>query len=926
MPNLIRRLRYLLKLRNAEAELREELEFHRAERQRQLERDGIPSSEAAPATRRLLGNLTLAYEDSRAVWVVSWLERLWQDIRYGCRGLIANVGFSCLVLVALSLGIGANVAIFTVIRAVMLRPLAFADPSRLVMLSTDDVKRGLHEEPTALLTIEDWRAQSRRFSDMAAFRGAPFVVLSGETPDRVLGEFVSSNFFSLLGVGAAIGRNFLEEEQRSGDPVVVLSYGLWQRHFGGSPDVLGKVLALDQRTSVEQLRIIGVMPSSFSFPNRDVQFWRPIVELDRQRQERFRFIGRSYDVVARLRPGATVDDAQSEMIAIGRRLEALHPPTDPTFPGFTASVVPLSDYYTGRPLRAALWILLAAAGAVLLTACVNVANLLLARGSARSRELAIRSSLGAGRVRLLGQLLTETAILAAAAAAGGLMLAGAALRALVGLAPPGIYPATSSSYTLTDSVRVLARSSQPGIPRLDEISIDPAVLSFAIGLAIATALLFGAIPAWRMSHVDPIDALKGGPTVPGRTGIRRRVGSLLVVVQCALAVMLLSGAGLLIRSLDRVRSVHQGFRADHVLLVRVSLTPSASRTDSVPVLGADVMKRREFYKEAIERVRNLPGVQNAGILTDLLVRGHITGSIIINEGVPVPVGTLGFANVGPGLFETLDVPLIRGRFFSDDDVVTQIRLISTDLAQIESRKLTWPVIVNETFVRRFLSDVDPLSARIRLDREVLQVVGVVGDMRREGPERPAIAEFFRPYIGQTSEMAVRTSSEPLALAPAIREVIRAVNHQGMVLNATSLERRLAEFGAPRDAQTWLLTAFAALALVLAAIGIYGIVRYRVAERRREIAIRIAIGARPSDVFREVVGQGIAGPLLGVTVGLMCAAWLTHVMSHLLFEISPTDPLTFASVGSLLVCVGLLACWIPARRASHVDPIEALRCE
>jgi putative ABC transport system permease protein len=338
------------------------------------------------------------------------------------------------------------------------------------------------------------------------------------------------------------------------------------------------------------------------------------------------------------------------------------------------------------------------------------------------------------------------------------------------------------------------------------------------------------------------------------------------------------------------------------------------------------MIRREFYKQTLERVRNLPGVQRAGVLTDLLVRGYLTGSIAINDGPAVPVGTLGYASVGPGLFETLDVPLIRGRFFSDDDVLTQIRLLSTSLAEAQKRNLAWPAIVNEAFVRRFLADVDPLSARFRLGGEVLQVVGVVGDMHREGPERPAIAEFFRPYIGFTSEMAVRTSSDPFAVAASVRAAIRSVNPQAMVLSATSLDRRLAELGAPRQAQTWLLAAFAVLALALAAIGIYGIVRYRVSERRREIAIRIAIGARASDVLREVIGQGMVAPMLGLAIGILGALWITQVMSHQLFEISPTDSVTFLMVGATLACAGMLACWIPARRASRVDPIEALRCE
>src|SRR5262245_16450574 len=443
MVKFPRRLRYLVNRRRVEADLREEMEFHRAERQSRLEEAGVPRDEAADASRRQMGNVTLAREDSREIWIAGWFDRLWQDVRYGFRVLVRDRGFSLVVVLTLALGIGANTAIFSVVQAVILRPLPFADPDRLMMLWTDDAKRGLHEEPTAYLTIRDWRTESRLFTDLAIFRGEPAVVLGGDGPDRVVAEFVSSNLFALLGVPPVLGRTFTEEEERQREPVVVLSHALWQSRYGGARDVLERTLDLDGRVEVTSFRIVGVMPPGFAFPNRDVQFWRPAGVTARQLEPRFRVIGRSYGVVGRLRPGATPEQAQTEMTVLGRRLEATYPSSDPTFPGFTPSVTPLAGYYTGRTLQSALWILLSAVGLVLLLACVNAANLLLARGAGRERELAIRTSLGAGRPRLIRQLLTETAILTTLATGCGLGLAAAGIRLLAAFAPPGIYPSAT---------------------------------------------------------------------------------------------------------------------------------------------------------------------------------------------------------------------------------------------------------------------------------------------------------------------------------------------------------------------------------------------------------------------------------------------------------------------------------------------------
>jgi predicted permease len=921
---MLNRIRFWLDRRRLESELTQELECHRAMRQEQLERSGMSATEAAYASQREIGNITLAREDARAVWIWPSLETIGQDVRYGCRVLVRNPGFSSVVLLTLVLGIGANAAIFSAVRAVILRPLPYPNADRLVMLWTDDVKQGLHEEPTSYLTFQDWRTESRLVADMAFFRGEPSVILGGDTPDRVLAEFVSANLFPLLGVAPALGRTFTLDEQDRGESVVVLSYGLWQRRFGAAHDVIGQTLALDGRTEIVAFRVIGVMPPGFAFPSRDAQFWLPAKVNDRERtQDRFRFVGRRYGVVGRLRPGVTARQAQAEMTAIGRRLAAAHPTLDQTFPGFGASVVPLLDHVAGRTIRSGLWILLAAVGVVLLMACVNAASLLLARGAARARELAIRTSLGASRPRLLRQLLTETTIVTVVAGIFGLMLASAGLRVLTSVAPAGIYPESGSSYVLTDSVPILARSAQPGIPRLDEVSIDASVLGFTVALSFLTTFAFGLLPAWKMSQADPNESLKQG--AGGASGDRalRRAGSSLIVVECALAVLLLAGSGLLIRSFVRLQSVDTGFRTDGVLLVRVSLAPIAQRSSGQDSSGNP---RRVFYDHVFERIRAIPTVQSVGLITDLLVRGRAEGSIRVADGPPVPTGELAFAHVSPGFFETLNVPLRRGRFLSDTDTLARLRFNDFTPDEIAKRNLAQPVNVNESFARRFLPEANPVDTRFTIGRDRFEIVGVVGDMRRDGPEHPAIPEFFSSYVGQTSELAVRTSGDPLAIAAAVRQTIRAVDKNAMALSATTLERRLGELSAPRQAQTWLLTSFAALALALAVIGIYGVVRYAVTQRHHEMALRIALGARPSDVVRLIVGHGMVAPLAGVTIGLICAMWLTTAMSHLVFEISPTDPITFAGVAIVLTTVALLACWLPARRAARVDPIVALRSE
>jgi predicted permease len=923
MTKFFRRLLYVFRQRRLEADLAEEIESHRAMEQERFERMGVPPDDAKAASRRTLGNVTLAREDARSIWIASWIDRLSQDLRSGCRLLIRTPGFSTVVILTLALGIGANTAIFSAVNAVLLRPLPFAEPDRLAMLWTDDVRQDLHEEPTSFLTFEDWRRESRHFAEMALFRGEPSVILGGKSPERVLTGLVSANMFSLLGVRPILGRTFTPEEQDRDEAVAVLSHALWQRRFGGSSDVVGQTLQLDALRDVTTLRIVGVMPAGFVFPNRDTQFWRSVSIRDRERTEgRFRFVVRPYGVVGRLRGGSSIRQAQSEMTTIGQQLSAAYPAPGPDFPGFGVNVVPLLDHFASLRLQAVLWMLLGAVGLVLLLACVNAANLLLARGAARAGELALRASLGAGRPRLFRQLLTETAILTVVAGALGLAIANGGIRLLVWMAPPGIYPAAGSSYELTDSVRVAARSAQPGIQRLDEVSTDTSVLIFTLAIACATTLLFGLLPAWRLSRSDPGDVLKARAGVPGGVRSSRGASRLLMAAQCAMVVILLTGSGLLIRSAQRLHTVDLGFRSDRVLLLRVSLAPIAGRSQAGS--PGDLPWRRTFYNEALARVRALPGVQSAGVIGDLLVRGTFDGSIAIAGRSPEAAGSLAWGLVGPGFFETLQVPLRRGRLFSDEDTLERIRLNGLTAEAWQRSNEAWPVLVNEAFVRRFLPDDDPVGKRFSRGRDRYEILGVVGDMRREGPERPVPPEFFEPYTGLTSELAVRTAFHPLALAAAAREAIQSVNRNAMVVSVSTLDRRLGELGAERRAQTWLLTAFAALGLALAAIGVYGVVRYAAASRRHEIAVRIALGAQRSDVYRLILGEGMIAPMTGAAIGLLGASWVTTVMSHLLFDVTPTDPLTFSGVGAVLIAAAFVACWLPARRASRVDPIGVLR--
>ena len=834
------------------------------------------------------------------------MQTLWQDLRYGARMLWKKPGFTLIAVITLALGIGANTAIFSVVNAVLLRPLPYKEPDRLAMLWTDDPKRDLHEELTSDRTFQNWRSQSETFADLAIF-GERAKVLTDESPERVKMAYVSANLFPMLGVTPAIGRTFSTEENERRERVVLLSHGLWRRRFGGDPNVIGKTLRFD---AMDTGQIIGVMPAGFYFPDKETQFWAA---------EKMTTKVNSWSVIGWLKPNVTMRQAQAEMTTVGQRLAQHFPADEPEAAGFGVNVVPLLDQVTGKMLRLSLWMLLGAVGMVLLIACANVANLLLARGAAREREFAIRAALGAGRARLLRLLLTESLLLALGGGLLGLLIA------VVG-------------------ARILAAVTLLSIPRMDEIRIDAVTLSFAVGISLCAGLIFGLAPAWKMSRSDPNEALKEGGGASSGMKLRRMRG-LLVVTECALALALLAGAGLLIRSFLRLQSVALGFKPENVLLIRVGLQPKGLPIDpksGQPMRSTDALQMSLFvwgtdlFHQMQDRLATLPGARSVGVTNDLLLKGAADGTITIPGDQPGAAVTsqLGDGAVNPDFFQTMGVQLVSGRFFSRADALKGMRLLwretSADIPPAERASST---IINETFARRFFPNQDPIGKRFcegcpgkPIWREI---VGVVGDMRRQGLERQSVPEYFSPFIargGSAADIVIRTSSDPLALAAAAREAIRSVEKNALILEVTTADRRFGELGAQRHFQTWLLAAFASLALSLAALGVYGLMSYAVAQRTREIGVRIALGARTSDVLRLVIGQGMKLVLIGVGVGWLGALWVTDALAHLLFEVSATDPETFVGVALLMIGVALLSCYLPARRATKVDPMIALRYE
>jgi len=811
---------------------------------------------------------------------------LLQDLRYGLRMLAKNPGFTAVAVLTLALGIGANSAIFSVVNAVLLKPLPYNDADRLVIVWEQNPERGWYRNIVSAANFVDWRKQNHVFTQMAAADAFKSFNLTGSgQPEEVGGEQVSTSLFSLLGVSPIKGRDFLPEEDQSGGPkVVILSYGLWQRRFGGDPALVGKSISLNN----ENYMVVGIMPAGFYFPPfwRDWnkgELWTPGLKLSNPQREEHGYIA-----VGRLKPDVNLVQAQAEMDTIARRLALEYSDSK----GWGVSLVRLREQAVGETRRPLL-VLLGAVGFVLLIACANVADLMLSRSATREKEIAIRTALGAKRGRLVCQLLTESLLLA---------MAGGALGLLVAAWGVGILGAVSGRAALGPS----------GFASLEDVAISGQVLAFTLVVTLATAIVFGLTPALAASRSSLHQSLKEGGRSLSEGSDRHRLRGALVVSEFALALVLLVGAGLMIRTLARLGKVDLGFNPENVLTMRV------------PLLGPryeDPRRQAEFFTQLLERVKALPGVQGASIARGLPVGGW-TGWGFVTEDNPTPppnqVPDANYQVVGPDYFRVMGIPLRLGRFFTDQD----------------SPESTRAVIVNEEWARRQWPGQNPIGRRLKANsphRPWLTVVGVVGNIRADWPDPDFFQEVYVPYTQYPWDLAprllvARTASSPASVASAIRREVEALDKGQPISDVRTLDQAVGEAVADRRFTMVLLAAFAALALILAAVGIYGVISYAVAQRTHEIGIRMALGAQSADVLRLVVGRGLTLTVVGVGTGLVGALGLTHFLSSMLYGVQPTDPVTFAGVALVLTGVALLASYVPARRATKVDPMVALRYE
>jgi putative ABC transport system permease protein len=802
------------------------------------------------------------------------MQTLWQDLRYGLRALINMPMFTLIAALTLALGIGANTAIFSVVNSVLLRPLPYPNAGRLMTVWEDHRARGGPErEWTSPTGFEDWRDQAKSFDHVVALQGwGPTLTGQGDS-EQLVGALVSHDALAALGVAPAQGRAFLpDEDQRGADGVVIVSHRLWVRRFGADPSLVGKKIPLD---GVNRL-VIGVMPAGFKFPiitNADVL--RPIQTALNPGCQRGCYTLR---VMARLRPGATEEQARAELNTIAARIEQQFSDTN-TKVG--ATLVPLHGFLVG-PVKTQMLALLAAVGFVLLIACANVANLLLARSATREKEVAIRASLGAGRWRIARQLFSESLLLAVIGGAVGLLLA----------------------YWLVD---LLVGFSPQGTPRLDEIGVDGRALGYAMAVTILTGLLFGTAPVWQLFKADLNQSLRdGGKGLQVARGGRRAL-SALVVAETALALMLLVGAGLLIRSFIRLQRVDPGFNPRNVLTAVVTLPPAVYPVGQV----------RGFYGQLIDRVNTLPGVQSAAAVSTLPLTGDATDAGFVIEGRPVPPPdqrpVAWVSSVTPDYFRTIGMRLVAGREFTERD----------------NENAPNVVIISEATARRHFPNEDPIGKRIGNGRPDgwREIVGVTADVKHFGLNQDARVSMFVPHrLRPMRQMTIvaRAAADPMSLAAPLRGAVAAMDKNLAVSNISPMEEITARSIGQERFTLLLLGVFSALALSLALAGIYGVMSYAVAQRTHEIGVRVALGAQTRDVLRLVVTHGMALVLAGVGIGLASALALTRFIRGLLFGVSATDPMTFVGVAALLALVALIACYVPARRASRVDPMVALR--
>jgi putative ABC transport system permease protein len=844
-------------------------------------KEGLNPLEARRAALIELGGKEQVKEKIREVSVGRYLETLWQDLHYGLRMLGKHPGFTAIALLTLALGIGANAAIFSVVYGVLLQPLPYAEDDRLVTLMQSYPQKGLDTWGISQANFALYRDHNQVFEKIAAYNSPGFNLTGGDGPERLQGSAVTVDFFDVLGVEPGWGRAFRVEEDAPGKNLVcILSYGLWQRRFGGDPQILGQSLLLNDTPT----EVVGIMPQGFAFPDRNVELWIPL-GLNPQRM-----FGYTHRGIARLKPGVSVSQAEADTTSIFWNAAQENPgiagarTPPPEGADMKTIVRPLKVVIIGDT-KTPLLVLLGAVGLVLLIACANVANLLLVRAASRTRELALRFALGATPGRVIRQLLTESLLLALVGGAAGAALAWLGVRLL----------------------RQLPALQQ--VPRLAEVSVNPTVLAFTAALAVLTGLLFGFAPALRAYQIGLQAGMREG--MRGSAGTAsRRLNSVLVAAQFALCLVLLIGAGLLLKSFQRLLSVNPGFQPEHVLSMRMALPNSkyANADQSV-----------QFFDNLLERVRSLPGIRSAGVVSLLPFAGSRTSDGFVVEGHEPESGGLApnaqDRVVSPGYFQTLEIPLLRGRDFLKSD-----RADSPLVA-----------IVDETLARRYWADGDALGKRIRYawSDQWMTIVGVTAGVKIRNLKETIEPHFYYPYA-QTQPrqmyLTVRTVGEPTAATAAIRSEVQALDADLPVWGVQPLTAAVDQTLNNQRLTNTLLTVFAGLAVLLAAVGIYGVMSLYVSNRTNEFGIRLALGAQPAILLRSVLRQGLVLTLGGVLAGTATAFALTRTLASLLFEVSATDPTIFFSVPLLLVAVALLACYIPARRAMRVDPLVALRYE
>jgi len=849
---------------------------------------GEPPESARLAVRRELGNLGLIKEVTREMWGGASMERLAQDLRFGLRMLVKSPGFAAVAILTLALGIGANTALFSVVNGVLLKPLPYPQPENLVWLA--ESKPNFATGSISFPNFRDWQKDNHTFSGMAVYRYYNFNILGLGDAEQVGARFITSDFFSILGVNPTIGRTFAPGEDDIGRaPIVMISEGLWKRKFNSAPDVLGKNINLDGTGYT----IVGVTPASFDFSGlfRDVDIYAPLGQWTNPLLPN-RGAGLGVHGVGRLKPGVSIEQARADMARISSNLAAAYPNTNK---GIGAALRPLKQTMVGS-VRVLLLVLLAAVGFVLLIACVNVANLMLARAATRSREFAIRSALGAGQARLVRQLLTESILLAATAGALGLLLAAWGTRA---------------------ALQLLAQ----GLPRASEVHLDGRALLFTVLISLGCGVFFGLAPALKSGGRNLVDTLKEGGR--GESGARRRAQGLLVVVEMAMALVLLISAGLMLRSLTSLWNVNPGFDSHNVLTFGVALPPSMRNANAAEIRAA--------LRNVNRQLAAVPGVKSISLSWAAVPLSSDDEDLFWIEGKPKPQTddekswSLSYV-VEENYLQLMGIPLQRGRFFTVQD----------------NENASHVVVVDDVFAKQYFPDADPIGQHIFLDNKGgrAEIIGIVSHVKQWGldsDDKEALrAELYFPFMqlpdqamqlsGSGTGVLVRYDPRAVTIGDSLRAAVRGISAEHVMSRTQTMDEIISDSLASQRFSMAIFGIFAALALTLASVGIYGVISYLVQQRTQEIGVRVALGAKRSDVLRLILGEGLKMAGAGVILGLIAAFGLTRLMASLLYGVSATDPLTFVAVAILLAGVALAACYIPARRAMRVDPMVALRYE